>query len=277
VAGQHAVRRITHWILVGLVVVWSLAPYLWTLFTSFKTERELYQFPVTYWPHTPTVINYIQVFTQNPFGRFLLNSAIVTVVATVLCLFIASLAAYAFARLRFRGRDILLVGLLVVAMIPLITVIVPLYILIRNLGLLNSYTGLIAPYITYSLPVAIFILTAFFRDIPHELEEAALIDGCTRLNTLWRIIAPLAAPGLITAGIIVFVYTWNEFLVALTLTSTTDVRTITVGIALYRGEFTFPWGVISAAVTLATIPIMALILLGQRLVIRGLTAGAVKG
>jgi multiple sugar transport system permease protein len=277
VAGQHAVRRITHWILVGLVVVWSLAPYLWTLFTSFKTERELYQFPVTYWPHTPTVINYIQVFTQNPFGRFLFNSAIVTVVATVLCLFIASLAAYAFARLRFRGRDILLVGLLVVAMIPLITVIVPLYILIRNLGLLNSYTGLIAPYITYSLPVAIFILTAFFRDIPHELEEAALIDGCTRLNTLWRIIAPLAAPGLITAGIIVFVYTWNEFLVALTLTSTTDVRTITVGIALYRGEFTFPWGVISAAVTLATIPIMALILLGQRLVIRGLTAGAVKG
>jgi multiple sugar transport system permease protein len=277
VAGQHAFRRTAHWILVGLVIVWSLAPYVWTLFTSFKTERELYQFPVTYWPHTPTAINYVQVFTQNPFGRFLLNSAIVTVASTGLCLFMASLAAYAFARLRFRGRDILLVGLLIVAMIPLITVIVPLYILIRNLGLLNSYTGLIAPYVTYSLPVAIFILTAFFRDIPQELEEAALIDGCTRLNTLWRIIAPLAAPGLVTAGIIVFVYTWNEFLVALTLTSTTDVRTITVGIALYRGEFTFPWGVISAAVTLATIPIMALILLGQRLVIRGLTAGAVKG
>jgi multiple sugar transport system permease protein len=277
VAGQHPFRRAAHWTLVTLVVVWSLAPYVWTLFTSFKTERELYQFPVTYWPHAPTIINYIQVFTQNPFGRFLFNSAIVTLVSTAACLCIAALAAYAFARLRFRGRDILLVGLLVVAMIPLITVIVPLYILIRNLGLLNSYTGLIAPYITYSLPVAIFILTAFFREIPHELEEAALIDGCTRLNTLWRIIAPLAAPGLITAGIIVFVYTWNEFLVALTLTSTTDVRTITVGIALYRGEFTFPWGVISAAVTLATIPIMALILLGQRLVIRGLTAGAVKG
>ncbi|MDR7417905.1 MAG: carbohydrate ABC transporter permease [Armatimonadota bacterium] len=276
-AGRGRVLRAGHWVLIGLVVVWSLAPYVWTLFTSFKTERELYQFPVTYWPHHPTVVNYVQVFTQNPFGRFLLNSAIVTIASTVLCLFIASLAAYAFARLRFRGREILLVGLLIVAMIPLITVIVPLYILVRNLGLLNSYLGLIAPYITYSLPVAIFILTAFFREIPHELEEAALIDGCTRVNTLWRIIAPLAAPGLITAGIIVFVYTWNEFLVALTLTSTTDVRTITVGIALYRGEFTFPWGVISAAVTLATIPIMALILLGQRLVIRGLTAGAVKG
>jgi multiple sugar transport system permease protein len=276
-AGRGRALRVGHWVLIGLVVVWSLAPYLWTLFTSFKTERELYQFPVTYWPHDPTIVNYIQVFTQNPFGRFLLNSTIVTVASTVLCLFIASLAAYAFARLRFRGREILLVGLLIVAMIPLITVIVPLYILVRNLGLLNSYLGLIAPYITYSLPVAIFILTAFFREIPHELEEAALIDGCTRLNTLWRIIAPLAAPGLVTAGIIVFVYTWNEFLVALTLTSTTDVRTITVGIALYRGEFTFPWGVISAAVTLATIPIMTLILLGQRLVIRGLTAGAVKG
>lgn len=258
-------------------MVWSLAPYLWTLFTSLKSERELYQFPVTYWPHAPTLVNYVAVFTQNPFGRFLLNSAVVTVASTVLCLFIASLAAYAFARLKFRGREILLVGLLVVAMIPLITVIVPLYILVRNLGLLNTYWGLIGPYITYSLPVAIFILTAFFREIPHELEEAALIDGCTRLNTLWRIIAPLAAPGLITAGIIVFVYTWNEFLVALTLTSTNDVRTITVGIALYRGEFAFPWGVISAAVVLATIPITALILLGQRLVIRGLTAGAVKG
>jgi len=276
-AGRTPILKVGHWILIGLVVAWSLAPYAWTLFTSFKTERELYQFPVTYWPHRPTIINYVQVFTQNPFGRFLLNSTVVTVTSTVLCLSIASLAAYAFARLTFRGREVLLVGLLVVAMIPLITVIVPLYILVRNLGLLNSYTGLIAPYITYSLPVAIFILTAFFREIPHELEEAALIDGCTRLNTLWRIIAPLASPGLITAGIIVFVYTWNEFLVALTLTSTTEVRTITVGIALYRGEFTFPWGVISAAVMLATIPIMTLILLGQRLVIRGLTAGAVKG
>lgn len=276
-AGRSSLRKIVHWLLVGLVIVWSLTPYLWTLFTSLKSERELYQFPVTYWPHAPTIVNYVAVFTQNPFGRFLLNSAVVTLVSTGLCLFIASLAAYAFARLKFRGREILLVGLLVVAMIPLITVIVPLYILVRNLGLLNTYWGLIAPYITYSLPVAIFILTAFFREIPHELEEAALIDGCTRLNTLWRIIAPLAAPGLITAGIIVFVYTWNEFLVALTLTSTNDVRTITVGIALYRGEFAFPWGVISAAVTLATIPITALILLGQRLVIRGLTAGAVKG
>ncbi len=276
-AGRSTLIRITMAALVALAIVWSLAPYLWTLFTSLKTERELYQFPVTYVPKVPTIINYVAVFTQNPFGRFLLNSAIVTVVSTIVCLFIASLAAYAFARLKFRGRDPLLVGLLVVAMIPLITLIVPLYILVRNLGLLNTYWGLIAPYVTYSLPVAIFILTAFFRDIPHELEEAALIDGCTRLNTLWRIIAPLAAPGLITAGIIVFVYTWNEFLIAMTLTSTTDVRTITVGIALYRGEFTFPWGVISAAVVLATVPIMALILIGQRLVIRGLTAGAVKG
>ncbi|MDQ7858122.1 MAG: carbohydrate ABC transporter permease [Armatimonadota bacterium] len=276
-AGRAPVLRVGHWLLVGVVLVWSLAPYLWTLATSFKTERELYQFPVTYWPHAPTIVNYVAVFTQNPFGRFLLNSALVTVISTVACLFIAALAAYAFARLRFRGREALLVGLLIVAMIPLITVIVPLYILVRNLGLLNSYAGLVAPYVTYALPVAIFILTAFFREIPQELEEAALIDGCTRLNTLWRIIAPLAAPGLITAGIIVFVYTWNEFLVALTLTSTNEVRTITVGIALYRGEFTFPWGVISAAVTLATIPIMVLILLGQRLVIRGLTAGAVKG
>jgi len=197
--------------------------------------------------------------------------------STVLCLFLATLASYAFARLQFPGSQVLLVGILVVAMVPLITVIVPLYVLVRGLGLLNTYGGLIGPYITWSLPVAIFILTAFFREIPRDLEEAAAIDGCSRLGTLWRIIAPLAAPGLATAGIIVFVNTWNEFLVALTLTSTTEMRTITVGIALFRGEFSFPWGVISAAVLLATVPIVTLILGGQRLVIRGLTAGAVKG
>jgi multiple sugar transport system permease protein len=276
-AGHSRLGRAGFWALVALVVVYSLSPYLWTLFTSFKTERELYQFPVTYIPQRPTVINYIQVFTQNPFGRYLLNSTVVCVTSTLLCLFLAALAAYAFARLKFPRSNVLLVAILIVAMIPLITVIVPLYLLVRALRLLNSYGGLIGPYVTYSLPVAIFILSAFFREIPHELEEAALLDGCTRMSTLWRVIAPLSTPGLITAGVIVFIQTWNEFLVALTLTSTPKAQTITVGIALYRGEFTFPWGVISAAVMLATVPIVVLILLGQRLIIRGLTAGAVKG
>jgi multiple sugar transport system permease protein len=276
-AGRSRLGTYGFYALVVLVVVYSLAPYVWTVFTSLKTERELYQFPVTYAPRRPTVNNYVQVFIQNPFGRFLLNSAVVSVTSTLICLLMAALAAYAFARLTFPRSQVLLVAILIVAMIPLITVIVPLYILVRNLGLLNTYWGLMAPYITYSLPVAIFILSAFFREIPRELEEAALLDGCTRLNTLWRVIAPLSAPGLITAGIIVFIQTWNEFLVALTLTSTPAVRTITVGIALYRGEFAFPWGVISAAVILATIPIVTLILLGQRLIVRGLTAGAVKG
>ena len=276
-AGDRPLGRIVFTALVGLVVAYSLGPYLWTLVTSVKTERELYQFPVTYLPHAPTVINYVHVFQGNPFGRFLLNSCVVSVSSTVLCLFLATLAAYAFARLQFRGSRVLLLGILIVAMIPLISVIVPLYVLVRGLGLLNTYGGLIGPYITWSLPVAIFILTAFFREIPRDLEEAAAIDGCSRVGTLWRIIAPLAAPGLVTAGIIVFVNTWNEFLVALTLTSTTEMRTITVGIALFRGEFAFPWGVISAAVLLATVPIVTLILAGQRLVIRGLTAGAVKG
>ena len=263
--------------LVGLVVAYSLGPYAWTLVTSLKTERELYRFPVTYLPQAPTLINYVHVFSGNPFGRFLLNSCIVALTSTVVCVFLAVLASYAFARLRFPGHRVLFLAILIVAMIPLITVIVPLYVLVRGLGLLNTYAGLIGPYITWSLPVAIFILTAFFREIPRDLEEAAAIDGCSRVGALFRIIAPLAAPGLATAGIIVFVNTWNEFLVALTLTSSTEMRTITVGIALFRGEFTFPWGVISAAVLLATVPVVVLILLGQRLVVRGLTAGAVKG
>jgi multiple sugar transport system permease protein len=276
-AGRRPLRAVAYALLAGLVIAYSLAPYAWTLLTSLKGERELYRFPVTYLPRAPTLVNYSQVFTQNPFGRFLFNSAVVSVTSTLICLFLASLAAYAFARLTFRGSRALLLGLLIVAMIPLITVIVPLYILVRGLGLLNTYAGLIGPYVTYSLPVAIFILSSFFREIPKELEEAALLDGCTRVNTLWRVIAPLSAPGVITAGIIVFIQTWNEFLIALTLTSTAEVRTITVGIALYRGEFTFPWGVISAAVILATVPIVTLMLGGQRLIIKGLTAGAVKG
>jgi len=275
--GSRALGRAAFAALVVLVVAYSAGPYVWTLLTSLKTERELYQFPVTYLPQAPTLINYVHVFSGNPFGRFLLNSIIVSVTSTVLCLFLATLASYAFARLRLPGSRILLLAILTVAMIPLITVIVPLYVLVRSLGLLNTYGGLIGPYITWSLPVAIFVLTAFFREIPHDLEEAASIDGCSRVGALWRIIAPLAAPGLVTAGIIVFVNTWNEFLVALTLTSSTEMRTITVGTALFKGEFAFPWGVISAAVLLATIPIVTLILLGQRLVVRGLTAGAVKG
>lgn len=276
-SGHRLLGKIAFTALVGLVVAYSVGPYLWTLVTSLKNERELYQFPVTYLPRAPTVINYVHVFQGNPFGRFLLNSCVVSVTSTALCLFLATLASYAFARLTFPGSRMLLLGILIVAMIPLISVIVPLYVLVRGFGLLNTYGGLIGPYITWSLPVAIFILTAFFREIPRDLEEAAAIDGCSRVGTLWRIIAPLAAPGLVTAGIIVFVNTWNEFLVALTLTSTTEMRTITVGIALFRGEFAFPWGVISAAVLLATVPIVTLILAGQRLVIRGLTAGAVKG
>ena len=276
-AGRRTLGRIAFAALVVLVVAYSLAPYVWTLLTSLKTERELYQFPVTYLPHAPTLVNYVHVFRGNPFGRFLLNSCIVAATSTVLCLFLAVFASYAFARLTFPGSRIVLLAILTVAMIPLITVIVPLYVLVRGLGLLNTYGGLIGPYVTWSLPVAIFILTAFFREIPRDLEEAAAIDGCSRVETLWRIIAPLAAPGLVTAGIIVFVNTWNEFLVALTLTSSTEMRTITVGIALFQGEFAFPWGVISSAVLLATIPIIGVILAGQRLVIRGLTAGAVKG
>src|SRR5579864_2505491 len=276
-AGRRRLAGAGLTILVALVVAFSLGPYVWTLLTSLKTERELYQFPVTYLPHRPTFANYVHVFSGNPFGRFLLNSCIVSLSSTVLCLFLATFASYAFARLRFPGSRILLLSILAVAMIPLITVIVPLYVLVRGLGLLNTYGGLIGPYITWSLPVAIFILTAFFREIPRDLEEAASIDGCSRVGALWRIIAPLAAPGVVTAGIIVFVNTWNEFLVALTLTSSTDMRTITEGISLFRGEFAFPWGVISAAVLLATVPIVTVILAGQRLVIRGLTAGAVKG
>ena len=260
-----------------VLVVNGVYPLVWIFLTSIKNELELTQVPITYLPQTPDFGNYAQVFKAQPFARFFLNSLVISSLSTILCVNVAALAAYALARLRLRYRRVISIIIVAASMFPVVSLIVPLFQIMRGLGWLNTYWALIVPYATFSLPISTLVLTAFFQGIPEDLESAAMIDGCSRFGALWRIIVPLAAPGVVTAAILAFVNSWNEFLLALTFNSAPDMKTVPVGVMLYQGEFTFPWPLISAAIIITIIPIVVLILVFQRRIISGLTAGGVKG
>lgn len=261
----------------AIVVLNGFFPALWILLTSLKTEAELVAKPITYWPHDPVLANYVQAFTDQPLLRYLGNSFVVAVASTVVSLFVSSLAAYAIARLNLRRRQLILTCIVASSMFPLVTLLVPIFETMRALGLLNTYVALVLPYTVLNLPVCTLVLVSFFQGIPKDLENAAMIDGCTRLGALWRVVVPLAAPGVFTAGILAFVNAWDEFLLALSLNSSASMRTVPVGITLYQGEFTFPWPVISAALVVAIVPIAVLIAVFQERVVGGLTQGGLKG
>jgi multiple sugar transport system permease protein len=260
-----------------VLVVNGVYPLVWIFLTSIKNELELTQVPITYFPQTPNFGNYAQVFQAQPFARFFLNSLVISSLSTILCVTIAAFAAYALARLRLRYRRIISIVIVAASMFPIVSLIVPLFQIMRGFGWLNTYWSLVIPYATFSLPISTLVLTAFFQGIPEDLESAAMIDGCSRFGALWRVIVPLAAPGVVTAAILAFVNSWNEFLLALTFNSAPNMKTVPVGVMLYQGEFTFPWPLISAAIIITIIPIVVLILIFQRRIISGLTAGGVKG
>lgn len=261
----------------GSVVLNGFFPALWILLTSLKTETELVGKPISYLPRLPTLDNYVQAFTDQPLLRYLANSAAVAIGSTVLSLAVAVLAAYAIARLNLRRRQLILTCIVASGMFPLVTLLVPIFETMRAAGLLNTYTALIVPYTVLNLPVCTLVLVSFFQSIPKDLENAAMIDGCTRFGALWRVVVPLAAPGVFTAGILAFVNAWDEFLLALSLNAGASMRTLPVGITLYQGEFTFPWPIISAALTVAIVPVAVLIALFQERVVGGLTQGGLKG
>ena len=261
----------------GLLLVNGLFPALWILLTSFKTTIELRQTPITWLPAAPTVQNYVHAFTDQPLPRFLFNSLAVASLSTLLTLFVSALAAYALVRLAIPWRGAILAAIIAVSTFPLVTILVPLFQILRSLFLLNSYTALVLPYAVLSLPVCTLVLMTFFETIPAELEQAAMVDGCTRLGALRRIVLPLAAPGVFTAGILAFVNSWDEFLLALSFNSDPRLRTLPVGITLYQGQFTFPWPEISAALVVGIVPIAILIVVFQERVVSGLTAGGLKG
>ncbi len=261
----------------AIVAINGFFPALWILFTSLKTESELMRLPITIWPAAPTLMNYTRVFTDQPIFLFMWNSFVVATLSTILCVVVSALAAYALVRLRIPYPNIILSVLLAVAMFPLISLMVPLFSVMRDLGLLNTWWALMFPYAVLSMPVCTLVLISFFQDIPRDLENAAMIDGCTRLGALWHVVIPLTAPGVFTAGILAFVNAWDEFLLALTLSPRVASRTLPVGITLYQGEFAFPWPIISAALIIAIVPICILIAVFQERVVGGLTQGGVKG
>jgi multiple sugar transport system permease protein len=258
------------------IALYCLAPFFWFILTSFKSPAELTAIPPKLIPSFH--VGFYRSALQN-YGllRYIVNSAIVAGAATLVTIAIGALAAYPMARFRLRWTNIYLLMLLAVAMFPQIAIAGPIWSILDRLGWLNTYHGLVAAYVALSLPLAIWILTTFFREVPGEIEEAALIDGCSRLQALYRVVLPLAAPGILTASLLVFIYAWNEFFFALIIVTDPDLHTLPVGIALFPGEYTMPWGEIAAASTLATIPLILLTLIFQRGIVRGLSAGAVKG
>jgi multiple sugar transport system permease protein len=260
----------------GGILIYCLVPFAWFVLTSLKLPVELTAIPPKLIPSIHWGF-YQSALQKYGLLHYIANSVIVAVTTTLVSITVGSLAAYAVARLNLRWMRIYLMVLLAISMFPQIAIAGPLWSILNRLNWLNSYHGLVAAYIALSLPLAIWILTTFFREVPDELEEAALADGCSRLQALYKVILPLAAPGIATAGLLVFIYAWNEFFFALIIMSDPNVQTLPVGIALFPGEYTMPWGEIAAGSTIATIPLILLTLVFQRAIVRGLSAGAIKG
>ncbi|MGH3672449.1 MAG: carbohydrate ABC transporter permease [Pseudonocardiaceae bacterium] len=266
------------WAIADLVILgYALVPVLWIVSLSFKPLTSIND--GRFIPAQFTWSNYQKVFELNPFVSALRNSTGIVLIATGLSVVIGTLAAYAIARLSFPGKKLLIGIILLIAMFPSISLISPLFDIERKIGLVDTWTGLILPYVTFSLPIAIYTLSAFFREIPWELEKAAQMDGATPFQAFRSVIVPLAAPGVFTTAILVFIFCWNDFLFAVSLTSTEASQTTTVAIASFSGnsEFTEPTGPISASAVLLTIPIILFVLFFQRRIVAGLTTGAVKG
>jgi multiple sugar transport system permease protein len=258
------------------ITVYCLVPFLWFVLTSLKSPAELTAIPPVLIPSLHWSF-YQSALEKYGLLRYVANSVIVAGAATLITIVVGSLAAYAMARFNLAWTKVYLLVLLAISMFPQIAVAGPVWSILDGVGWLNTYQGLVAAYIALSLPLAIWILTTFFREVPQEIEEAALIDGCSRSQALYKVVLPLAAPGILTAALLVFIHSWNEFFFALIIMTNPDVQTLPVGIALFPGEYTMPWGEIAAASTLATIPLILLTLVFQRGIVRGLSAGAVKG
>jgi multiple sugar transport system permease protein len=274
-------RQKISWGTANLVVIaLALIPVLWLLSLSFKTPAAVVD--PSFWPKQWTWSNYFGstgILKTSQFIRPLLNSIGIGLIATFIAVVLASMAAYAVARLRFPGKGLLIGMALLIAMFPVISLVTPMFSIERALGLFNTWPGLIIPYVAFGLPLGIYTLSAFFREIPWELEKAAKVDGATPFQAFTKVIAPLAAPGMVTTSILVFLLCWNEFLLAISLTSTTASRTAPASIAYFSGssQFTVPTGPIAAAAVVITIPIIIFVVFFQRRIVAGLTSGAVKG
>jgi ABC-type glycerol-3-phosphate transport system permease component len=258
-----------------LLLAALILPVAWAVVASLTPEADLFRGPLV-WPRSLVLDHYAALFRERSFWAPIRNSLIVAATTTTLCLALGSLCAYALARLRFRGKVPLLAFILAISMFPQVSLVAPLYLLLRRLHLIDTYPGLVLPYMTFAMPLTIWLLVGYFRQLPRELEEAALVDGASRWRVLYQIVLPLAMPGLATTAVLTFVYCWNEFLLALSFTVGPEHQTAPVAIALLRGRYQVPWGQMLAAAVLTTLPVVVLVLAFQRRIVRGLTAGSVK-
>ena len=278
IGGAETTAKKTRWgILNAIVVIYALFPVLWIVSLSFKSKETLAD--GNFIPRDWTFDNYSNIFATTEFVRALANSIGIALIATAVAVVFGTMAAYAIARLDFPGKSLLVGVSLLIAMFPQVSLVSPLFEIERSLGLFDTWPGLILPYITFALPLAIYTLSAFFREIPWELEKAAKMDGATPGQAFRRVIAPLAAPGVFTTAILVFIFCWNDFLFAISLTSTEQSRTVPVALSFFTGssQFEDPAGSIAAAAVVITIPIILFVLFFQRRIVAGLTSGAVKG
>lgn len=263
---------------IGLIIgaVFAAGPVLWMLSSSFKSNTQIFELPPRLLTDTFSFDAYIAIFTNPETMRFFLNSYIVAGSVTILTLIVAIQAAYAFSRFEFRGKRILNVVIVSVQAVPPITLLIPYFGLMVALGLYNSYAGLILTYMVFTLPYAIIMMTGYFNTLPKELDEAVRVDGAGSMTALWRILVPISVPGIVSVGIYTFMIAWNEYLFALTLTRTIDMRTVPIGIQLLMGQHSYEWNQIMAMSVLGSIPVLVLFLFFQRYFISGLTAGSVK-
>lgn len=274
---KRFIARGAFYALLAVIMIYTVFPFYWAIVSSLKTGSELFQ--ANFWPAHPAWHNYIAVFREQPFARNILNSLFVAVSTVALSLTLALAAAYAIGRVAFRGRGLLLAVILGVSMFPQIAVLSGMFEVISSLGLYNNLLALSFSYLIFTLPFTVWVLTTFMRELPRELEEAAIVDGATPFTIVTRVFLPLMGPALVTIGLLAFIAAWNEFLFALTFTLTSNERTVPVAIALISGasSYELPWGNIMAASVTVTVPLIALVLVFQRRIVSGLTAGAVKG
>lgn len=277
---QKYIGRGLFWIVAIVILIYTLFPFVWSILVSLKTEDERLQTPTTYLPQNLTLQNYITVLQDPLFIRGLLNSAVVSGGVVLLSLAIGSFAAYALGRLQFRGKRLTMYTILAMTLFPQISVLAGLFAVVRDLNAYGSITSLLLSYMIFTLPFTAWVLVSFFRALPGELEQAALVDGATPFQTFYMILLPLTAPALVTTGLLAFISAWNEFLFALTFTLTTpQAQTVTVAISHFSGIVARqePFGEILAAAIVVTVPLLVLVLVFQRRIVEGLTAGAVKG
>ncbi len=278
-ASSLSVKQIILWICVFLVIIFFLGPILWQLLTSFKVNEDISTVPNVYFPTRITTKHYLELFSRRPFILYIFNSALVSIVSTVLCLVLGSPAAYALARLRIPGEQIIIAGVLIVTLFPYVLLFLGLLEAIKAVGLGNNYLALIIPYTAINLPLTILVMRSFFQQLPKDLEDAAKVDGYKTIPMLLNIVLPMTLPALVTTGILTFIFAWNEYIFALTFITRESMKTIPVATAQLGGAtvFEIPYGPIAAATVLGTLPLVLLVLFFQRRIVQGLTAGAVKG